>query len=1364
MTSALLKWLESSFLHLEEIVNDNLYAGLQTQTGTETKVIEQVEPGEWVYFGDFVVSLGQRVAPPGVNVYVNRLWANGELIYDRPAGFSKPGTSFTFFDGNESQGEVYRGMHYRGLMTLLFLDFNVTDYGNRVPAITAELLDGTASNTQNVGGAIAAQFPVDVHVGEYHADYDALYRVYYIFGSLFGNRLKVEKVRASTKTLSFQVVILDLTLFGTYTDDSGPTFQFTFIPALGYGVHQAAESDGFKRLYDITSGKNLGSIEAFNAWHGCLSFKVTKGAYTDWFVLGAAETDDELGLLYITGQSLIQSWQGVANDAVRCITVGKQRDGSTDVFITTASEIEKLTFAPAGSAGGYATIPTRTSFYSAVPGVTLRQCWYDRLADRLHVLTVVAGDGQIVSLDASGATVLSSETFVPPAAKSLRARIEEGGSNVSGGTLILTTTTPPPTDDFVTYVDLANGFASTIQIPNNGTTVNDDLPNFWDSAAQTVYGNTGWYVSIGLLPDPENDPDRYTAATVMRAFARFVGYDDLDIFTSDMGSMYVDGYVVSNDTTLARLGNELGQLYGFNWTENNDQIFYKGNYVDGELVIDAVIPEARLALLQNNAPNFFTVIRDTDLSYPAKISLTYFDGENDYKRGFQIASRDGQPVGTMGSDGRIDMSLPLTINGDYALELLYGALYRAWSTKNKYSLRLPADYLALEAGDALEWTAYNTVWQGIVTQSRVNTDNTVSLSIEEAAAARYPVQVATQPTIVTPSKMATPVRCVILDIPSLNDAQNNDGNVNLLVLMAGYIEGTFNGAIFEWAEASDPNGWETKAVIGRDQEAYIGSLYSVFGAWPYPFEVDTGNSIYVTLGTIPVSKMVPATELELDDGANLIAIGEGGDVELVQFAQVEHIGGDVWRLFELRRGRFGTEVFMQERLPGTAVSFLDRASLVLVPYDNYRVYTQYMYRAYSPRQPLWQVDTYRYVSAGNSRKPYAPINVELSRNASTDAINFTFTRRARFYNMPPTDFSVSPPLDESVEQYEIHITLPSDEIRIIEVNPPTAAVYTINDQLNDGLTGEETELTFAVYQVSPDTVGIGLGEYQVEPIYVEGTARLSARFALGGTTTANVVLETNPAITIGVDFEGGGDLTVNTNPMPVRLSATFAGGGDMVIDVPPMTVDFVAASDTVYVTADTFVTVAVPVTPNVGDLIVVGVFHTSPTVSPPSGFTAVNTPQLMTGGTNRYLTVFTKVADGTEANLTFTQAASNRIAAHVDIFRNVHGIPIGVLDHAGNSVTSTGGNMTIPAVTMAANEMGYVAAGTVLLVLPASDPRATSLSSPWVRDSSSPVPENRMVNGHQVITAAGSISGTATFETSSSGSKGAVNVRIGFTP
>jgi hypothetical protein len=1224
--------------------------------GTEEKQITQVDPGEWVYFGDFVVSLGQRVAPPGVDVFVNRIWANNELIFDRSESFAKPGTAFSFYSGSETQGEVYRGMSYRGLMTLVFRDFNVKDYGNRIPAITAELIDGEANDaSRNIAGTVVSWYTATSPVGELHHGTDTLIRCW--FNTTYSNTFLMERIRLSTKTQSaLKFFDFGHSTYGVNITDPDVLrdTQVTFLPEINMAVGQAGATATIKRLHDTndTTVHTLHTHTGLAAWQGCIAFKVSGGAYTDWFVIGGSDVDNHLDIVAIKSSMLQVAWSDFAVDPVRCLTVGKAQTGSTDVYVTTDSEIERLSVGLSGTAGGFMSTVARATFYSAGGGETIRQCWYDPRADRLYVLSIEAGSAVMRALDAAGAVVWTSGPFDAPPATSLRTRTQESTSNPTNGSLVLKQNgAPAGATDTVTFVDLATGFTSDMVIPNNGATSDDTAPLFWDSVSQVIYANTPYYVSIGVFPDPEDDPGRYTAATVMRAYAVFAGYDDADVFTSGMDDMYVDGYVIGADKSLGQLASEVGQLYGFNWIENAGQITFKANYDAGELQIDATVGQDRLARLNEGSSNYFAVMRDSDQRYPAILSLTYFDGENDYKRGFQIVSRNGDPVGTTDSDQSLHLSLPLTITGDYALELLYAALYRAWA-KNGYSLRLPSDFLALDAGDAIEFTAYNTTFQAVVTQARINADNTLTLSLQEAATSTYPVQVETQPTVVAPTKAAMPVRTVLLDIPSRNEGQNAGNLLNLLVLMAGYAPDRFNGAVLEMTDASNPTEWKTEAVVSRSQEAYIGTLTTGLETWPWPFETDTLNSIYVRLDTIPVDYMVNADEAELDDGANLIAVGEGSEVELIQFGNVEFVGGTTWRLYNLRRGRYGTEVFQDLRMFGTPVSFLDNAVMVQYDYDEYKGDVQFLYRAHSPTQPMWQVDTQRYVPMAHSRKPYAPIQITASRDTETDDITITWTRRARFENSPPDDLSAPGALDELTEAYEVHIpSLVTDAAdRILPVATNTAT-YTINDQFNDGRSGEETELPLSVYQSSIETIGIGFTSPLTVPIYPAGTARISARMDVGGLMETNVILEAIPDINLAATFEGGGEMTVDTIPMPVRMAAVIAGEGGMTAHIGEpqyigavmdgggaMTTDVAEPSTAITVvsstTANTGATNAVTITINtpsglaVGDLLILAHANGNASLTvAPTGFTQA----VAATGSRARNRIYYRVVDGTEA-------------------------------------------------------------------------------------------------------------------------------------
>lgn len=1114
----------------------------------ETIKVKYTHHGEYRYFADFVVSFGERLAKDGFGVYVNRMWADDELIYDRAAAFAKPATPipadapprlrelsrmvvnppaneppppipeqtapFTFFDGNEEQGPVYRDMHYRGLMVARFINFDLTDYGNRIPAITAELVDSNPEiDTQTTLGAINSQRVLPTLTNEFHSDTDALYRGYYKWtGEAF--TFHVGKVRPSIKA---ETTIIDL---GNATDNSPEQLRDTLtaiVPALNVLVVQPGVEPEFKVLHNLQTGAGITGIVT-PAWQAMVPFPVGG----DWFAVGAAEVSEDdqysIGVLSIKGQSLAVSWMDAITEPVRCLTIGKANTGSVDIYVTTDSEVIKLVFTPATGA-------VATSIYSAEPSNTLRQCWYDPEGDRLHVLAVSGGLARLVVLNAAHAVIRTSDTFAPPPVGTARSASEEARSSLAGGKLVVASNVTTGTGDHLTYIDLVTGEALPVEVDDFAPDGEEPLytTTIWDGATNTVYGTLRTFITFGAIPEVGDDADRYTAGEVMREFAKHVGYGDGDVITENMDDMFIDGYVISTPTTLASVSTMLGTLYGFSWVERVGDIIYKSAYDDGDLIVDKVQPPNRLAYLSSSedSTQYINVVRRSDQGLPATLSMAYFDMENDYKPGFQRAFRSLAPVETQESKQSEQWSLPLSIDGDYAVELLYDALYRMWATKVTYSLRLPAEGILLDAGDILEFSANGYAYHAQISRHIINGDYSVSLDLVEAATATYPVAVEAQPSVAI-SKGIAPVRAIILDIPDQSPAQD-DGELHLSVLLTGYVPGKFDGAVFE---AYIDGSWTTLKTISAEQGAYVGSLSAELPTWSEPFELDTDNSIYLDVGTIN-----PA----LLEALPLLAIGEGSDVELVEFADYEHIGGDIYRLYNLSRGRYGTEFFMRNRLIGTTVSLLINKINLNYSYLDFENGYSLRYRAYAPKQPVWQVDAFDFVPEGNSRKPYEPINVRVTQDDTT-ALIFEWTRRVRFVNSPPNDLDNPGPLDEPSELYELHVTLdPFLPPVVFRTDQPS---FTLTPPGGEPLP-EFSSIMVAIYQVSDVTVGRGIGGGKVYPVYPADAVFMSVAFDLGG----EMVIEEPDG---GIEFTLGGSMTANVHVASEHsLVATFDLGGTM---------------------------------------------------------------------------------------------------------------------------------------------------------------------------------------------------------------------------
>lgn len=1120
-------------------------------SGYETQRVKYTHWGEYVYYADFVVSFGARASRPGDGVTVARLWADDELIYDRRAGFIKPQIGFTFFDGNENQGEVYRGMHYRGQMVGRFIDFRLTDYGNNIPTITAELVDGDGAAIADAVGAFQPIMTTGAYVqldterdimftaGQYTLRPDMIhYRTGYA-GLTESWNLAATEARLSTKAVyRYNAVlgVLGAALEDTYYEGG----TLTWLPEINLLVAQPAQgSRQFKRLVNLNEkfAPTIAEVELTTEWDMAIKLVVRHGNQTFYFVVGASETN--VAPVAVEDGTIYPVSEVETTGDNRCLVAGKQRPGVTEYYVIQTAEVLRCGQWFHGGSDSTVTL------YTPPSGHTLTQGWYDKANDRLIVLVesdAVAHTGYAVAINADGSVAWESDPIRVPV-KTPRHYTQESYSDVSQGSVVIVRQ-----DDAtkLTYLHLASGDVSEVTLFSPPATFPLNQTAVWDSRTETLYSGAQSFVQLGTPPAPGNQ-NSLTAGEVMAAYAVHVGFDPENISLVNMDGLFIQGYVVSGDTTLGQLATNLGNLYGFNWVERNSEIIFKSIYTDqGEIVIDETIPANRLAVLTEGNPDYLTVRRETPLdTAPSVLSLTYFDPDNQLRPGMQVAERDSSV-----QDRRVDLSYPLTINGQYAVELLFGYMARIWSSTTGYDIRLPAEGIVLDPIDVIEFTANGFEYTAQVTRHRVNADYSVTLSAV-AATAKYPMPAEAQPPRVIPSTGLYPPRVTILDAPLTTPLDEREGYVRVLAFVSGINGAPLGPTILEMAYSTGgaPVEWEPRATLGSEDAGNVGTLVMPVGPTDDPFTLDTFNEIFVEQESIDPAKFVPATDADLDNGANLIAIGSGAEVEYVQFKSAQEVEPGVWRLYNLRRGRFGTEVFIYvgAQAGSIPVTFIDDKAIILeFPYADVAAGNAYQFRAYSPGQPLWQVETVTHTPVGNSRRAYAPAIIE-GFVEDNDDLRITWKRRARYTNLPPLPVEALPfPLDEPVEEYSVELYDADTGAFIGRFDDISTQefVWPALDQSFAGYTpGDIERLGVRVIQISPIS-GDGFSALFSVDFVPANAVLMVSRFALGGEMSIGTI----NYITLAATYDLGGETRGHIYP-PVRLSTTFSLEGGMAADL-----------------------------------------------------------------------------------------------------------------------------------------------------------------------------------------------------------------------
>lgn len=116
----------------------------------ETIEIEYTEWGEYVYHADFLVSFGERSKPTNErDCFVNRIWGNDQIIYNKLTGLRLPGLKFKFYPGTQDQGPISNGLGYRGLMVIKFRDLPLKSFDGRLPTVSAEIIDGVPTTVKS---------------------------------------------------------------------------------------------------------------------------------------------------------------------------------------------------------------------------------------------------------------------------------------------------------------------------------------------------------------------------------------------------------------------------------------------------------------------------------------------------------------------------------------------------------------------------------------------------------------------------------------------------------------------------------------------------------------------------------------------------------------------------------------------------------------------------------------------------------------------------------------------------------------------------------------------------------------------------------------------------------------------------------------------------------------------------------------------------------------------------------------------------------------------------------------------------------------------------------------------------------------
>ena len=363
-----------------------------------------------------------------------------------------------------------------------------------------------------------------------------------------------------------------------------------------------------------------------------------------------------------------------------------------------------------------------------------------------------------------------------------------------------------------------------------------------------------------------------------------------------------------------------------------------------------------------------TVTRGADGALAARVSIDHADASRDYQAGRQTARR------LAGGLADAAIGLPAVMGAGAAKALAENVLARVWRERTRCEVALDWRALTVRPGDLVTLPGDATVWRVIASTIEAMR---VRLSLVAHGAANPVAGEADGGRATSEADLvAGETRLVVIDLPPLGAVAETP---QVAVLANGSSAGWRRAGL----QVSCDGGASRDAIGGTALPATIGTALGVLGAGPACI-IDRINHVDVTLAHARLM-LEDADADALAGGANLAMLGG----EAIQFGRAEPLGGAVWRLSELWRGRCGTEAAIGTHIAGETFAVIEASTVRLLAAEE--AVAGAVVEAQGPGDAVPVAITV--ASAGRALRPLSP--VRLMAAALSGGVRVTWTRRSR---------------------------------------------------------------------------------------------------------------------------------------------------------------------------------------------------------------------------------------------------------------------------------------------------------------------------------------------------------------------------------
>lgn len=535
--------------------------------------------------------------------------------------------------------------------------------------------------------------------------------------------------------------------------------------------------------------------------------------------------------------------------------------------------------------------------------------------------------------------------------------------------------------------------------------------------------------------------------TVMGDLWDLVDGDPADVNFGPLSGVKCRGLAITNQTDLSPVYSSLEQAYTFDLTETGEELL---PVLRGGSVAGTINSRHLGATTSTPTGSLVRLTRAQEVEIPTSVDVVYTSEGNDYQSMTVHAARQ------YGSGAlKKTITMPVILSEQEATNLAVMAVHLGPVQRNAVAFALPWRYIWISPADLLTVpTPLGPLTVRVVEQT-INLLGEIEILAVEEEVSLYS-QDAPAPTANQGGGTTAENADTIFELFETTAAIDSLADSDMF-----YIGATGGGS--PWPGASItvspdlailPSG-TTEDVATVDSPAELGYADNAISA-PAVWEVwDDVNYLDVEMY---VGRPETRTDLDVLAGSNAIIAGH----EIIQYATATSLGGGVYRLSRLLRGRRGSEWAMGSHVIGEPVLFLDLVDTVFVRVRSSEIGVTHTYRAHEigavdeipPERDL--------ALAGYARMPYSPVHLR-GEWAGGD-LAATWFRRARKDGGWMDGGDV--PLDEATERYNVRVLGTGGPDPVYLVTAPSF-VYTAAMQTTD-FGAPQTEVDIDVRQIADD--------------------------------------------------------------------------------------------------------------------------------------------------------------------------------------------------------------------------------------------------------------------------------------------------------